>query len=156
MGIFILLEAILILKVGEFLGTIRMETRGLQVAYTGLFLLPVAQEKSVLLPDSLLHLLPFSSILSTLFTCPSASPATHNCSLCVWLQNHLPPSKLVPFLLVLKRISSKSSALEGVCTPKTQLLFLNRFFIICHFNPSTCQGFPRTVLVEEYESLSPG
>lgn len=114
MGIFILLEAILILKVGEFLGMIRMETRGLQVACTGPFLLPAAEEESALVPDPRLHLLPFSSILSTLFTCPSASPVTHNCSLCIWLQNHLPPSKLVPFLLVLKRISSKSSALEGV------------------------------------------
>ena len=47
------------------------------------FLLPVAQEKKASwCPSLFLHLLPFSSIPSTLVTCPLAGPAIHDCSLC--------------------------------------------------------------------------
>lgn len=74
--------------------------------------------------------------------------------------NHLPLSKLVPFLLVLKQFPNPVPLKvcgTGSGTPKTQLLFLNRFFFLFyHFFEAFCQGIPRAILAEEYESLAPG
>lgn len=140
-----------------------MDAGGLRAAHTGplsCFLWP-RKKKASWCPSLFLHLLPFSSIPSTLITCPLVGPAIHDCSLCHFALKSSPSIKTCS-LPVGSQAVSKPSSLEGVWYrfwhPQDSAFVFKQifFFLFYHFFEAFCQGIPRAILAEEYESLAPG